>query len=345
MKSQKFLEVLRATNHKRAHLILTEETMQQIRTYHEEGYTKRDMCELFGVGMHVMQRCFRQMGLRGEGGRPNKLTSHQLQPENTALFRAQQLEPLIRESFAKGISAVDVGKICNRNYSTINHYARLLGIPVQTRSEAATKRRGTLRLSGILLEILDGELLGDGCIQRPHTRSAHFTYATARGVYLSWLMRLLESHGLEGRMYGPRHNKGSFGTVQYDYHSKRYPEMYDLYKRWYPNGKKAVPRDIQLTPTVCRHWYIGDGCCFTKRKAHHSLNLSISTMGFSWEDVRFLQSLLEPVVPGTMISRQDGKPVLRFPKQAAPAFLAYIGPCPEGLEEVYGYKWGLPKNL
>jgi hypothetical protein len=323
MKSDKFLAVLRQNNKKRAHLILTETTMQQIHDYHAQGYTKGDMCKLLSVGMSVMNRCFRAMGLHGRGGARSKLTPHRIQVENTALFRAQQLEPLIRSSFLQGLSSVDVGRLCGCDYSTIIDYARLLGISIQTRSQAASKRYGSLAMQGELLEILDGELLGDGCLVKPKTSSALFCYGTSRGPYIAWLADLLCLHGLEGKAYGPRCNTGSFGKISFDYHSKRYPELYDLYQRWYPNGKKAVPRDLRLTPTVCRHWYIGDGT-FKQLKPWHAPSLSIATMGFTREDVEYLQYLLEPHIPQTHLGKHPNGPTLTFPKVAAAAFLEYI---------------------
>lgn len=340
MKSEKFLAVLRQNNQKRAHLFLTEDTMQQIREYHAQGYTKRDMCTLFGVGLHVMHRCFREMGLRGRAGAPNRLQSRQYQPENTALFRAQQLEPVLRQHMiVEGMTSVEVGRLCGLDYSTIIVYARLLGIPVQTRVQAASKPRGQLVVVGPLLEILDGELLGDGYIPKPHTHSALFGYMTPRQSYLQWLSTLLASHGLNGRIYGPKKMPSS--QPSYQYASKWFPELFDLRQRWYPNGIKCVPRDIVLTPTVCRHWYLGDGSMHQPPQPPY---IMLCTHGFIYEDVEFLASLIEPFAPGVRVGKpQSAGPPLYLPKKAALAFLDYIGPCPNGLREVYGYKWRLPR--
>jgi LAGLIDADG DNA endonuclease family len=339
MKSAKFLECLRQSNKKRAHLILTEDVMQQMCDYHAQGYTKGDMCIAFGVGRAVIDRCFKEMGLQGRIRARSILSPRCIQGENSALLRAQQLEPLIRDCFLnKDMSAVDVGRLCHLNYGTIIRYARLLDIPVQTRSQAASKRRGHLSITEDLLQILDGELLGDGCIPKSHTASAQFCYATPRSLYLEWLAKLLERHGLPGRISGPFAK--SVGQPCYQYTSKWYPELADLRQRWYPHGTKIVPHDLILTPTVCRHWYIGDGSI--KQPPHHPY-IVMCTHGFTHEDVEFLVSLLEPIAPGARV----GKPVHAGPplwlgKKAALAFLEYIGECPEPIREVYGYKWRLP---
>ena len=41
--------------------------------------------------------------------------------------------------------------------------------------------------------------------------------------------------------------------------SHSYAELLEERKRWYPNNKKIVPKDIRITSTSCYWWFIGDG--------------------------------------------------------------------------------------
>jgi len=34
----------------------------------------------------------------------------------------------------------------------------------------------------------------------------------------------------------------------------------DEFSSWYDSGEKVWPMNIELTPTVLKHWYVGDGC-------------------------------------------------------------------------------------
>ena len=66
-------------------------------------------------------------------------------------------------------------------------------------------------------------------------------------------------------------------------------QLHALYTKWYPQGKKVVPRDITFTPTVLLHWYLGDGNIDRQR-------ITLHTEGFSKEEVEFLvQRLKEDV--------------------------------------------------
>jgi hypothetical protein len=44
----------------------------------------------------------------------------------------------------------------------------------------------------------------------------------------------------------------------YYLHSRSHPELKE-FADWYSTGKKVWPKDIELTPTVLKHWYCGDG--------------------------------------------------------------------------------------
>ncbi|RZK67870.1 MAG: hypothetical protein EOO92_23850, partial [Pedobacter sp.] len=124
-------------------------------------------------------------------------------------------------------------------------------------------------------EILTGEMLGDGCItwgdgkRKELSRSAQFTYCTAKVGYLKWLYRLLATHGLEmsgsfnERVTPPtRHSNGLYtlrDTVSHKARTRSYIELRDYRVKWYDNdGVKHPPIDLVITPTVLRHWFIGD---------------------------------------------------------------------------------------
>jgi hypothetical protein len=38
----------------------------------------------------------------------------------------------------------------------------------------------------------------------------------------------------------------------------------DIISEWYDSGEKVWPKDIDLTSTVLKHWYVGDGCYINK---------------------------------------------------------------------------------
>lgn len=44
----------------------------------------------------------------------------------------------------------------------------------------------------------------------------------------------------------------------YSLRTRSLPDLHDF--DWYGSGEKVFPSDIDLTPTVLKHWYCGDGC-------------------------------------------------------------------------------------
>ena len=73
--------------------------------------------------------------------------------------------------------------------------------------------------------------------------------------------------------------------------TKFYVEFGKLRDKWYPEGKKIVPDDIELTPECVANWYLGDGS-ITQNKTTKCFQLRLSTNGFSSDEVIFLSDLL-----------------------------------------------------
>lgn len=101
--------------------------------------------------------------------------------------------------------------------------------------------------------------------------------------------------------------------------------------RWYPNGTKSVPKDIQLTPIVCLYWYLGDGglhYCKSKFKG-----VRLCTNAFLISDIDFLRGKLLDL---GFRSFREKKGVIGLSPIQARNFLGYIGDCPV---DCYRYKW------
>ncbi|MHA2203453.1 MAG: helix-turn-helix domain-containing protein [Candidatus Hodarchaeales archaeon] len=71
-----------------------------------------------------------------------------------------------------------------------------------------------------------------------------------------------------------------------------------LYHQWYPNGKKIVPKNIQMSPTTLLHWFIGDG--YSSKSG-----LGLSTHSFSVIDVEFLIAILNESLEIRSLWRYD----------------------------------------
>jgi len=60
----------------------------------------------------------------------------------------------------------------------------------------------------------------------------------------------------------------------YSWSTVRHPGLKEFIK-WYSSGDKVWPKDIELTPTVLKHWYCGDGS-WNNTTHHNSIYISMS---------------------------------------------------------------------
>jgi DNA-directed DNA polymerase III PolC len=83
--------------------------------------------------------------------------------------------------------------------------------------------------------------------------------------------------------------------------SSSHPYFVGFREKWYPSGKKIVPRDLRLTPVMLAWWFMDDGSgCFRsfqrssgEFKNYYSTRLC--TQGFTKDDNEFLQRELHAV--------------------------------------------------
>lgn len=120
-------------------------------------------------------------------------------------------------------------------------------------------------------EIVDGILLGDGDI--PSKNSNHCL--RLRNSNKEWLdelsNKIRESYGptlsrTAEELYKMNKESGFSEEPNIENYNDQYSWrtctsvcMNKHRERWYGTGEKRVPNDLELTPTVLRHWIAGDG--------------------------------------------------------------------------------------
>jgi hypothetical protein len=106
-------------------------------------------------------------------------------------------------------------------------------------------------------------------------------------------------------------------------------------KRWYPEGKKIVPNDINLTPACLLWWYLGDGCLAKKKNRPLYRRIVLCTDSFTDDDVALLIRILKEKLGEDSIYPEGGHIVLG--RRSLCQFTEAIGktsPVPE-----YNYKF------
>ena len=226
-------------------------------------------------------------------------------------------------------------------------YLRNTSLIRQINSENQRKKEWTSLLDDKeFCEIIDGELLGDGCIYRKKVKNRQcYEYSFIAGsIHKDYAQYL---HGILSKKLGseakigickPKYRK-DFGWSK-TFYSVRFSNVVfnPFYERWYPHGsiKTTVPDDLKLTPKVCLHWYMGDGSldCRLNKKM---FDLSLHTENF--EDAS-INILIEKMSTSgfDMKKKASSKKytLLRIHGNKARSFLAYMGKSPV---KSLSYKW------
>lgn len=196
-----------------------------------------------------------------------------------------------------------------------------------------------IKLTQKQIEILEGELLGDGYLYRmKKTHNACFILGSVEGGHVKHISKVLPSEVFGKKPFRLVDNSRGYGDGKiWRLDTLHLPIFTKSYERWYPNGKKIVPKDLILTPTTCSYWYIGDG---TYNKEGHTIGLF--TNSFSADDIDNLVNQLRE--RGIECKRQkihtrNNRKLewyIAINVKGASTFLKYIG---EPILDCYRYKW------
>ena len=240
----------------------------------------------------------------------------------------------------------------NRTYSGIRGQIKKLGLKLskESISKAHTLAQLGIKESDInnikndnnFLDIINGNLLGDGWIDK----SYNFGLANIKKDLIEYvnleLNRIFKSNSKigiklpsEGEINGKKFNR----KKQYYTNKSCKPVFSSLYHKWYKNGGKIVPDELDLTPRCCYFWYVGDGC-IRCRKERKSASITLATNAFSVKDVEKLIDKLKNKIDGfdASINYSYGMPVIFICGRHVLSFLDYIG---SGFLKSFSYKWNL----
>jgi len=249
------------------------------------------------------------------------------------MIRFKKKEWLIQKYINEELSTYQIAKLCNMSQANIRKYFKKYNIPSRSIGEANHLARGNhCDLSQEAIEWINGELLGDGCIISQSSYSAKFEYISKYKEYIRYISDTLKLFKIKSTYKQIKQKRWDRELVSYNCQSRNYAELLPIRKKWYPEGKKIVPRDIKLTPLTVRQWYIGDGCLIhQKKKKPH---ISLYTNGFTIFDVNYLIKELNNI--NIKAKRQQSSNIINISVHSIIDFLKYIGDCPV---KCYQYKW------
>lgn len=189
----------------------------------------------------------------------------------------------IETAYALGKSEAAIARELGIGRSTVHRRLVGQGVPLRDAVEASDlRRKRTVTLTEETRELIDGLLLGDASVG-DHRNSEARLELTQRRTCADWVANVatrLESAGFDTRIT----DRGVRGL---QLRTGKYATLTIERRRWYPDGIKAVPRDVRLTPLAISQWYWGDGCT-----GNNGYRMTFHTEGFQRAHVEFLGTRL-----------------------------------------------------
>lgn len=164
-------------------------------------------------------------------------------------------------------------------------------------------------------QVFDGAMLGDaGLAPYPIHKASLYLSQTGR-EHLDWLELVKEAliclgsdteTGVRGRQ--------TTGGRQYEeswLYAKTSPFLSAQYKRWHPERRKVVPKDLVLAPISLANWFVGDGSSSWRKNDPEYVSVDYATHCFTPEDHAILIKLLalldiKASVSGKHLATTDG---------------------------------------
>ena len=145
-------------------------------------------------------------------------------------------------------------------------------------------------------EIIQGTLLGDGCIFLNRGKYARYKLTAKDANFINWVRKIFTKSNLKNYSSFDKRNRTN---ILYSSANSLY---LSLRKGWYKrdNGKtqKIIPRSLKLTSVVLLFWYLGDGSLVRRRNDSNRVpTIVLATNSFSKEDLIFLIEKLKTLCP------------------------------------------------
>lgn len=220
---------------------------------------------------------------------------------------------------------------------------RLVGIKlknygIQLRSLSSSHRKNAYTFNGDR-DVLYGSLLGDGSLLRRNIKTdiglASFSKKNIGYDHVWFVGQAILGSDPTNRIE-ESHPKG--GKTAFRFRTQTCEEFLLEYKRWYPNKKKVVPRDLRLNKKIILHWFMDDGHSSWKNKQKTRIALGFSTESFLKSDCEYLCDEFAKLGCEAYLGKSHGGEGYKVFLRASShdGFFDLIGPCPVAS---MSYKW------
>ena len=130
--------------------------------------------------------------------------------------------------------------------------------------------------------IIIGSFLGDGSMRCKTHALVEINHAASQKEYVDWKFNELR----EFVSTPPKVRRGNAGRIAYRLTTRSLPVFTGIYKRFYRDGHKMIPKELELHPLTLAVWFMDDGC-----KSYNAVYLN--TQQFSITEQKQLRKMLK----------------------------------------------------
>ncbi len=174
-------------------------------------------------------------------------------------------------------------------------------------------------LSQTQISVIIGSLLGDGYLRIIKGRSDAFlevNHSFSQKEYVDWKYSILKDITVSA----PKNRVIDDVRIAYRFYTKQHPEITQLYRIFYKNGIKVIPKNIHITPLSLAVWFMDDGSkCRTS-------DVYLNTQQFSHNDQMKLLNILKEFNLEARLNKDKIYTRIRFIKSSLPKFRTLISP-------------------
>ena len=173
-------------------------------------------------------------------------------------------------------------------------------------------------LTQLQRSLIIGSVLGDGDIRIiPGHKDAfleikHFLKAKD---YVDWKYSVLKNICNSE----PKERETNKGRMAYCFFTKQNKEITEIYNLFYQDGKKIIPKELEIDPIVLAVWLMDDG-------SKSNGNIYLNTQQFSMLDQKRLLHQLRQIGLNARLNRDKKYYRIRFLKESIPKLIEIVGP-------------------
>lgn len=314
---------------------LDEHVDEIVERYEEKGQSFREIADHFDVSVSPIQKRLHENSVSTSRGGPEYV----------------QLDNKVDEIVERYVDQSESLQSIADDYGTSTE-------PIRRRlQEAGVELRSTYRkiidvgFSPYQVSVIQGELLGDGCLYKQAPGSCFFQLSnTVKEHTLRVKEKLPDGLFPDSHPYSVTRSDG-YGPEYTNWilSSRLQPLFREMYPDWYEEHgdqhRKVVPEDFQLDQTALLHWFWGDGCCSIRESG--APRIIFATHGFPKRSVETLQDELKRFGYESHTSQQKGVEngsglAIRLSDVSARDFLEDLRP--RNMIAEYDYKFPVPES-